>query len=113
MDWELGRQIKFGVFVCALFPAADLGEESVGEGERRIEIPCIHVRGSADPYGGQGLKLYERYFVGEKAKRVVEFEGRHEVPSRQDDVARTAEEILGVWKGLEDGKRGPTGAPLY
>lgn len=100
MDRELRRQIRFGVFVCALYPAAELGEESVGEGETRIEIPCIHVRASADPYGGQGLKLHERYFVGEEARRVVEFQGRHEVPSRQGDVVRIAEEILGVWKSV-------------
>jgi hypothetical protein len=105
MDQELGRQIKFGVFICALFPAAHLGEKSVGEGEAHIEIPCIHIRASADPYGGQGLKLYEKYFVGDNARKVVKFQGRHEVPSRQDDVSRIAGEILEIWKGLDDGKR--------
>jgi hypothetical protein len=104
LDWELGRQLKFGVFICALFPAAHVSEKSVGEGqgEGQIEIPCIHVRASADPYGGQGLKLYEKYFLGEKERRVVKFVGKHEVPSRQDDVSRTAGEILEVWKGLGD-----------
>lgn len=108
MDQELGCRIKFGVFICALFPAVELGEkESASEEERKIEIPCIHIRGSADPYGGQGLKLFERYFVGEEARRVVEFQGRHEVPNQQPDVVKTSEAILEVWRGLENNKRNP------
>ena len=102
MDSELGHQIKFGVFVCALFPAVDLGKEIASEGERKIQIPCIHIRSSADPYKGQGLKLFETHFVGEKARSVLEFQGKHEVPSREADVVRVKEKILEVWNGLEN-----------
>ena len=104
MDSELGRHIKFGIFVCALFPAVELGEEGVGDGDRKIRIPCIHVRGSADPYGGQGLKLFEKYFAGEVSRTVVEFKGRHELPSRETDVESAADEILKVWANLNQQK---------
>lgn len=101
-DWELGQQIKFGIFICALFPALDLEENSTGKEEKKIEMPCIHVRGSADPYGGQGLKLFQKYFAGENARRVIEFQGRHEVPSKEADVTRTIAEILNIWNSVKN-----------
>lgn len=97
LDDELRQSIKFAVFVCALFPAVELGKGPV---DGKVRIPCVHVRGSVDPYGAQGEKLFEKYFEGEEAMRVVRFEGRHEVPSREGDVKRVVEEVLGVWKAV-------------
>ena len=102
MDRELGRQIKFGVFICALFPAVELGKEIANEANRKIEIPCVHIRGSSDPYRGQGLKLFEKHFVGEKARNVLDFQGKHEVPSREADVAWVTEKIMEVWNSLNN-----------
>jgi hypothetical protein len=106
LDPELSKGVGFAVFVCGLFPAAELHVEDDedgkgdGVGKGKVEIPCIHVRGRRDPWRGQGVKLYEKYFVGERARRVVEFEGAHEVPSRPEDAARVVEEILRVWKAV-------------
>jgi len=99
LDRELRNGLKFGVFICPLFPAVSLGTEEDESGG--IEMPCVHVRGISDPWKGQGLKLYEKYFVGADARRIVEFKGAHEVPNQPSDIERVVEEILRMWKEAE------------
>lgn len=97
LDEEFSAAIKFGVFICALFPAVELARGPV---DNKVRIPCVHVRGEGDPYGTQGDKLFAKYFEGEEAKRVVKFQGKHELPSRDGDVKRVVDEVMAVWKAV-------------
>lgn len=97
LDEEFSAAIKFGVFICSLFPAVELARGPV---DNKVRIPCVHVRGEGDPYGTQGDKLFAKHFEGEEAKRVVKFQGKHELPSRDGDVKRVVDEVMAVWKAV-------------
>ncbi|KAK4119455.1 hypothetical protein N657DRAFT_581603 [Parathielavia appendiculata] len=98
LDQELNNGLKFAVFICPLFPAVSLGPQKDVEGA--VQVPCVHVRGLSDPWKGQGVKLYEKYFVGSRASTLVEFAGAHEVPSQPSDIEKVVDEILRIWEAI-------------
>lgn len=106
LDAELGRDIRFAIIICALYPAVSLAEDEGTSSKSGsdsppltpplIDIPSIHVQGTSDTWKGQGTKVLEEYFVGERVKR-IELKIGHEVPSKPKEAASIAEEVIAVW----------------
>jgi hypothetical protein len=101
LDPELGKDIKFAVVICALYPAVSLSEDENTE-KNMIDIPSIHVQGTLDTWRGQGTKVLEEYFARGQVKR-IEFRMGHEVPGKPKDAGIVADETLAIWKEVQDG----------
>jgi pimeloyl-ACP methyl ester carboxylesterase len=111
---ELGRDIRFAVIICALYPALPLGrEEEADEMEKvaaagpallsRIAIPSIHIQGKLDTWKGQGTRMLDQHFTSDQVK-LIEFHTRHEVPNKPKEVAMIVREIRAMWAQVSRGE---------
>ena len=101
MESALGKEFKFAVILCALYPALWLSDETEGmstsEVRRLITIPSVHVQGRLDTWKGQGSKVLSEYFDQNTVER-IEIDLGHEVPSKPKDVAAVVSAIREIWK---------------
>lgn len=101
---QLGRlpwlpRLQFATLVCCFFPdeAGDymLAEAAAAGCEKRalIRIPTLHLHGRQDFCLARARKLFKEHCETDAAY-ALEFEGGHQVPSRQEDYKEAVRHII-------------------
>ena len=102
---QLGRipwlpKLRFATLICCFYSNEAgthmLSEAAARESDRAfIDIPTLHLHGRQDFCLPRARKLVAQHYKSEFAE-VMEFEGGHQVPSRQEDCAKAIDHILSL-----------------
>jgi predicted esterase len=82
----------FGVFFCGTFPP-------FVPGTPEIRLPTLHVLGLSDPYLPQSEVLLS-HCTQQSVRRVIKFNGGHQMPTSQDVTQQIADAISMIYRGF-------------
>ncbi|KAI1422431.1 oxidoreductase [Xylaria sp. FL1777] len=88
--------LHFAVLICCFFrrEATQYISADVGQDEKPvINVPTLHIHGKKDFCLAGSRRLVAKHYLPEYAQ-VIEFDGSHHVPTRQDDVEEAVKRIL-------------------
>lgn len=96
LDHGLGANIKFVIMICGAAPLLPL---ATGLQPQMLNLPSIHVQGSADPWFGRAKRLVQEYF-NPKCAKTIRFHTGHEVPSRLREAEQISDEVIAAYESV-------------
>ncbi|KAI1085701.1 serine hydrolase FSH [Whalleya microplaca] len=93
LDRELGAHIKFIVNICGFSGLLPLTSELE---HRTLDLPSIHVQGSADPWAVKAARFSKGYF-NQACATTIKFRGGHEVPTGLGEVVKIADAMIAAY----------------